>query len=579
MHIPPVFIDTTAQLRVDPCPSQHPALQPPQIIANPALSKNPNDMNPMPNVPTIMTIPTSHPRTERLNDSHIVQPDNDLKKSDPRSMQPVPSTIQGTTNKQATSHRTTNQTTTNPTPNIIINSHQTQKPSASEQRNLNRFTNTVVRDTTMVNGKSQTCTSIHDTPPPAGSLPHSSYLPNDPAKIFTEKLHPPQKQPARRRLDPEVLKTISDTMPPAPAASPFRYDLSLEAAIHNSSIIASHDHDLEQVFAAYPVSILSPGSEFRPIDVLEQLLGTHPNWPRLRETLLHGAVNEVKSSVDDFHRQLENDAIIDYNNHSSTHQRLEAYNKMIGKDAKRGYSFPVTIECAKRLRHGRIGPVGMARHNGINEFGDLIPKDRLTHDQSWSCGFCPSLNDLIDQELLTELVYGWCLPRLFHAIIALREAFPNLPILIGKYDLDKAYRRITNSGEASAQCVTIDGSGKFAHVSNRLTFGGSANPSKFSDLSETATDLCNELAQLDEWNPSICESPLQHKVGPPRYVAHATAPKNPRHIPPTTSIPLTKSPDSLATSNRSPPSPHPANNEHPAQQKARIRWPRAIAPL
>ena len=112
--------------------------------------------------------------------------------------------------------------------------------------------------------------------------------------------------------------------------------------------------------------------------------------------------------------------MLEYGNHKSAEQNPAAQKKAIEKDTARGYSFPLTIACAKQIQHGRIAPTGIASQLGIDEKGELIPKDRLTHDQTMSQGFCPSVNQLIDQTELTPLVYGHCLPRMIHQVVALR---------------------------------------------------------------------------------------------------------------------------------------------------------------
>ena len=163
--------------------------------------------------------------------------------------------------------------------------------------------------------------------------------------------------------------------------------------------------------------------------------------------------------------------------------------------------------------------MGVAHQWGIDAHGDLIPKDRLTHDQSFSLGFCPATNDLIDQDQLIDLVMGHCLDRVIHQIVTLRWHHPDDRILLSKFDWASAYRRIHGDGDVAARNITLDPSNKFAHLNLRLTFGASANPAEFSVVSEVSTDLCNDIADFDDWNPSCCVSPLQDGIGPPDYLA------------------------------------------------------------
>ena len=43
-----------------------------------------------------------------------------------------------------------------------------------------------------------------------------------------------------------------------------------------------------------------------------------------------------------------------------------------------------------------------------------------------------------------------------------------------------------------------------------MTFGGAANPSQWSDISEIATDLSNDLVRDPAWDPDLFQSPHQH---------------------------------------------------------------------
>jgi hypothetical protein len=46
-----------------------------------------------------------------------------------------------------------------------------------------------------------------------------------------------------------------------------------------------------------------------------------------------------------------------------------------------------------------------------------------------------------------------------------------------------------------------------------MTFGGKANPSEFSTISESMADLANTLLQCTEWRPSELKSPHAGLLG------------------------------------------------------------------
>jgi hypothetical protein len=114
------------------------------------------------------------------------------------------------------------------------------------------------------------------------------------------------------------------------------------------------------------------------------------------------------------------------------------------------------------------------------------------------------------------MIYGLCLLRIIHYIIALRLAFPTMMILISKYDFSDAYKRIAHAAKAAAQTIFVIG--KVAFICLRLSFGGSVNPPAWCSVSEMITDLSNELPLINKWDPDKLFSPAQVTVPAPKYL-------------------------------------------------------------
>jgi hypothetical protein len=125
-----------------------------------------------------------------------------------------------------------------------------------------------------------------------------------------------------------------------------------------------------------------------------------------------------------------------------------------------------------------------------------------------------SINKRIDMTAYTEMIFGWCLPRILHFIVAIRTEFPLLLILIAKYDYSHAYRRIARSASAAAQTIAVHAG--LAYLSLRLTFGGAPNPPTWCLFSEMVTDLADEISQCEEWEPDLLHSPAQPTLPSPR---------------------------------------------------------------
>ena len=353
-----------------------------------------------------------------------------------------------------------------------------------------------------------------DVPAQELSVERQEHLPNDPSQIFTRKISRPPLLPPKHVHRLDTLVSICERKVPTPNPSPFTHLTSMDSAISNSEWIAKFDFDLQALFDAHPKSTISPGSEFRAVEDIKRILGEHPFWDKIDEILTEGARYTFKTIPSEVARKRENDAILEYGNHSSARKKPEALRKVMAKDSKFGYACPITFDCARKLKNGRAGPLGVAQHNGIDEKGEIITKDRLAHDQTFSFGYAPSLNLSVDESVLIDLVYGWCLDRLIHQMVALRRDHPETRILICKFDWGSAYRRINGDGTLVAGSITTDADGEFANILLRLSFGGKPHPALFSTMSEAACDFCNDLVDLKDWHPDKLNSPLQRLMGP-----------------------------------------------------------------
>jgi hypothetical protein len=60
------------------------------------------------------------------------------------------------------------------------------------------------------------------------------------------------------------------------------------AVAYNSQLLADEDYDFEAFIASHSNTTLDYGSEFKPIEQLESILGQHPNFLELCKILSHG---------------------------------------------------------------------------------------------------------------------------------------------------------------------------------------------------------------------------------------------------------------------------------------------------
>ena len=161
-------------------------------------------------------------------------------------------------------------------------------------------------------------------------------------------------------------------------------------------------------------------------------------------------------------------------------------------------------------------PLGIVAQWTVQSDGTRVITYQLTQDLSFSSnkiGPSRSVNSRVDMTAYSEMIYGWCLPRILHFVMSLRTHNPGVRILISKYDYSDAYRRLAHSWAAAMQTIAVVG--QTAYMALRLTFGGCPNPPSFCLFSELVTDLANELGNCRAWNPAVVFSPSQPRAPDP----------------------------------------------------------------
>jgi hypothetical protein len=218
-------------------------------------------------------------------------------------------------------------------------------------------------------------------------------------------------------------------------------------------------------------------------------------------------------------RRADLSAAIAYGNHKSAKSNGEIALATLQDEVTRGWQLPLPVPSLDSIPGVVVSPVGMTDQRTIDENGRIVQKWRLTHDQSFSFDSGFSVNARVIEEKLDPCLYGWVLKRLAHAICFYRNKFPGTPILGAKFDLKSAYRRVHAASSTAIQSVvTTQGLGAqtdLALVSLRMTFGGKANPSEFSTISECMT-----------WLIFYCNAPIGSPANSIHRIQHCSATMN-----------------------------------------------------
>jgi hypothetical protein len=167
--------------------------------------------------------------------------------------------------------------------------------------------------------------------------------------------------------------------------------------------------------------------------------------------------------------------------------------------------------------------MNIASQNTINDLGQIVEKERLTHDQSfeWSSG--RSVNNRVNLEDFMPCMFGKALLRMVNWYVAARRKFPNKRIFASKIDFKSAFRRCHLNAKTALQTCTHLPEEELAIVSLRLSFGGRPCPQEWGVLAEPICDLTNTILKSDDWDPKDLFSPYQHLV-PEKQPLHETVP-------------------------------------------------------
>lgn len=222
----------------------------------------------------------------------------------------------------------------------------------------------------------------------------------------------------------QIIKSICANNLPAPNAPEFTFELTQEAAMRNLCILHRYDYNIETALKANSNTPLSYGSEFRPIPVLQPLLFLHPYWSKFKTLLTHGS-DWPLTPITKQEREADLEEALAFGNHKEAVKNSPLLKSLIADDVTQGFALPLPLDKLQRIKGVLLAPLNIASQDTINEFGQIIPKKRLTHDQSYIFhGSGTSVNSRTDKSKLTPCIFGWAIRRLAHWIVCARRKHP-----------------------------------------------------------------------------------------------------------------------------------------------------------
>jgi hypothetical protein len=221
----------------------------------------------------------------------------------------------------------------------------------------------------------------------------------------------------------------------------------------NFIILKKYNLDLEKAVNAQKPSPLGYGSKFRPPHTMKRIFQHHPPWARMEHILINGSewpLAEIRES----NRIADLTEALQFGNHKGASQKPDLLKKLISDDIRHGYGLVIPRGGISRLPNACLAPMNITKQFTLEGGGEIVDKERLTHNQSFTWQSSLSGNKRMICESIQRCMYGRCLMRLLCWIVAARRKFPNAPITLQKIDIKSAYQRCHLNAITAMQTIT-----------------------------------------------------------------------------------------------------------------------------
>ncbi len=171
--------------------------------------------------------------------------------------------------------------------------------------------------------------------------------------------------------------------------------------------------DLSKALLAQSNSPLGYGSEFKPIKTLELIFKNHRTWNRMKWVL----ENESKWPLQPLNgedRVKDVEEALVFGNQKGVTQQHDLLKKLVTGDVILGFALPLPLDKITQIPGVLLAPLNIQVQNIINEHGEIIPKNRLTHNQSWKWQSGTSVNSRVDNNNLMPCYFGQACWRLIN---------------------------------------------------------------------------------------------------------------------------------------------------------------------
>jgi hypothetical protein len=180
----------------------------------------------------------------------------------------------------------------------------------------------------------------------------------------------------------EIIKYILKSTSGCPELLLFKFKMNREAAESNFHVLWRFNFDLGRALEAQVKFPMGYGSEFRKREVLLPLLQHHLLLNRMMNMLAHGLQWPTKPITKE-DRATDLIKVLNFGSHKGATSQPELLLKLVSGNVKYGYTLPLPLGKIRRIHGICMAPLNVQMQWTINERGEIIEKDRLTHNQSF----------------------------------------------------------------------------------------------------------------------------------------------------------------------------------------------------
>jgi hypothetical protein len=229
---------------------------------------------------------------------------------------------------------------------------------------------------------------------------------------------------------------------------------------------------------------------------MEHLLNNESKWP-LAEISKSDRIADLTEALQ-------------FGNHKGASQKPNLLKKLILDDICHGYGLVIPWGKISHLPNACLAPMNITKQFTLEAGGEIVDKECLTHNQSftWQSGLL--VNKRMILESLQQCMHGRFLMRLLCWIVVARRKFPNAPIALQKIDIKSAYQWCHLNAITAMQTIIQPPNKDLGIIMLCLTFGGAPCLFKWNILSESIHDLTNKILFDKDWNPLFNYAPSQH---------------------------------------------------------------------